>query len=69
METISRVEELYGIIKKAEEELSSIRDSCKHPDQLLGNYSWRPGSFIYGYICKDCGKYIKDYEKNEHTGQ
>jgi hypothetical protein len=57
---MSRVKELYKIIKDAEEELAEIRENCPHVNAKRGNYMSRPGRIDSGYICDDCGEYLGD---------
>lgn len=47
-------EQLYEIIKNAEDRLASLRKYCKHEETFDGNYSWRPGAMEMAKICKFC---------------
>jgi hypothetical protein len=57
---MSRVKELYKIIKDAEEELAEIRENCPHLDKNIGNYMFKPNRFESGYICDYCGEFLGD---------
>ena len=58
---MNRVQELYAIIKEAQEELEDIRTNCKHLSIFLGNYTYSDASRIQtGYICNDCGDFLGD---------
>ena len=57
---MSRVKELYQIIKDAEEELAEIRENCTHLNIKKGNYMSRPGRIDSGYICDECGEFLGD---------
>ena len=56
----SRVEELFEIIKKAQDELTNIRENCKHEKHSKGTYSWRIGSYQTGQICDYCKEFLGD---------
>jgi len=56
---VSRVQELYEIIKNAQDELKDIRENCKHISVFLGNYTYSDASRMQtGYICNDCGDFL-----------
>jgi hypothetical protein len=52
----NRVEELYEVIQKANEELEGLRDHCKHEESFNGDYMWAPGHIHPAKICSICGK-------------
>ena len=54
----NRIQELYKIIKDANDELDLIRKNCPHNQVSKGDYMWAPGHISNGFICDDCGKYI-----------
>ena len=54
-----KVEELYAIIKNANDELNKIREECKHEKLKMGNYMSGPGRIFHGNICEDCGKFVE----------
>ena len=47
-------EQLYEIIKNAEDRLASLRKYCKHEETFKGTYSWRPGAMETAMICSFC---------------
>lgn len=55
-------ESLYKIISDSRLRLEEIRKSCPHKEFVIGYYEWRPGSRSNGFICTDCGEYIKATE-------
>ena len=55
-----RVEELYAMIKSANDELVEIRKECPHDNWFEGNYMWAPGHIHPGAICDDCGEFLGD---------
>ena len=55
---MSRVEELYKIIKESQDELEIIRKNCEHKDTHQGQYSSGPGRIQDGYICDYCGYFL-----------
>jgi hypothetical protein len=52
-------EALYTKIKRSEERLAEIRETCKHENTKKTNYSWRVGSIRPAIVCDDCGHLIK----------
>jgi hypothetical protein len=54
----TRVEELFEIIKTAQDELALIRDMCKHENHTEGLYQWRVGSVKTGQICDYCKEFL-----------
>ena len=59
---MSRVQELYEIIKKAQDELEDIRANCKHIEHKECNYMWAPGHISVGHMCDYCGHYLGEYK-------
>jgi len=60
-----RIEELYKIIKDANEELKSIQKECSHDNTGEYNYiQGRPGNIVVAEMCEECRKYIRDTGKN-----
>lgn len=61
-----RIEELYKIIKDANEELKSIREKCGHGTTEECNYAYeRPPNIGVAEICSDCGEHIGTIDKNK----
>lgn len=52
-------EELYQMIKDAQNRLEQLRDICKHTKKFEGNWSYRIGNIQPAEICSHCGKLIK----------
>jgi len=50
---------LYAIIKTAEERLAELKIICPHEKTFIGNYSYRIGNILRAEICEYCGKPIK----------
>lgn len=59
---MSRVKELYKVIKDANEELEQIRKICKHEEHTECNYMWAPGHISVGHTCDYCGYYLGKYQ-------
>ena len=55
-----RVNKLYDVIKKADDELKEIRKECKHKTWHTGNYSYRIGNFQFGGLCDVCDDWLGD---------
>lgn len=51
----SRIIELQEQIRRCEEEIDKIRNSCEHPSYYLGLYMWAPGHMHPSRICEECG--------------
>ena len=64
MKIKDRVEELYKVIKYAEDELKEIRSYCPHKNISMGLYQWRVGSIAEELICDDCGKVLERNSEN-----
>lgn len=43
-------------LKKLE---SAIKELCNHKEFVIGYYEFRTRSFTNGFICTDCGKFLK----------
>ena len=56
---MSRVDELFDIIKNAQEELVKIRTACPHDIYFKGLWSWRPGNVSVAKICCKCQDIIE----------
>lgn len=54
----NRVNKLYVVIKKANDELSEIRKECKHKTWHAGNYSYRIGNIQFGGLCDTCDEWL-----------
>ncbi len=54
------VKNCYAIIKKANEDLESLRKVCEHPETELCNYQWGgPGHVLEGAtVCSICGELL-----------
>lgn len=50
---------LYKIIKESQDRLDKIRKTCPHKEFVIGYYEWRTGAGCNGFICTDCGKFLK----------
>jgi len=64
-----RRNELFGIIRRANNELEKLREECSHKNTFKGLWEWAPGHIYNALICQDCGKCIRnldiaDYENN-----
>jgi hypothetical protein len=55
---MKKIEKLYAIIRKAEEEIREIRAACKHKKHHVGLYSSRPGDLHNAKICDACGEHL-----------
>lgn len=55
-------ESLYKIIADSRDRLKEIRKACPHKEFFIGYYEWRTGSGTNGFICTDCGEFIKATE-------
>ena len=54
-----RIQELFDIIKKANDELNEIRKTCSHPNYYKGLWSWRVGCINVTKICSECNDFIE----------
>ncbi len=52
-------QEMYTLIKQANEVLDEIRKICQHPITFVGDYQSRIGHIQEAEICSDCGEFIK----------
>lgn len=56
-------ESLYKIIADSKARLEEIRKSCRHKEFFIGyDYEFITGSCANGFICTDCGEFIKAAE-------
>ena len=53
------VDNLFNIIKEANQKLKNIRQQCLHKDTHMGNYSWRIGVINQVEMCDYCDEVIK----------
>ncbi len=66
-----RIEELFQIIKVANDELEQIRKDCPHPSWSVGRWEWAPGHGNVTRICDECSSPVDgttDDEIKEYTG-
>lgn len=49
----------YAVIKSAQEHLQRIRQICIHENTSIKNYSWRVGNISQGFVCDDCGEFLR----------
>jgi len=49
---------LYKQIKLTTRQLDEIRKNCPHTKTYIGDYEFRIGQVIKGFICCDCNKFI-----------
>ena len=63
-----RKEQLFKIIKEANEELEEIRSTCKHEHFHEANYSHDSSMrrIVVGDICDDCGKFLRETKPFEY---
>jgi hypothetical protein len=54
------VDYCYSVIKSAQDQLSKLREECKHESIRIGKYMWAPGHIIDGKICNYCGEFINE---------
>ena len=56
-----RVEDCYGVIKVAKDELQRIRkNECDHPIKELADYQWAPSHVSPNtLVCSVCGEVLK----------
>lgn len=55
------VQGCYNSIKKANEDLETLRDMCEHPQKELCTYQWAPGHLMNNVeVCSICGEITKD---------
>jgi hypothetical protein len=63
---IARIGELYETIRKAQEELDTIRKNCVHDQGYrIANYMWRIGSIYPSRICLVCDAAIDGITQEE----
>jgi len=60
-----RIQELFDIIKRAQDELEEIRSTCSHPAFHKGLWSWdRPGNVVVAKICSECNDYLESVNED-----
>jgi hypothetical protein len=58
-----RMDKIYQLSERLDEERDELRKKCLHPEIKRGNYSYRIGSIIDGRICASCDKYLGAWDE------
>lgn len=62
-----RVDVLYAKIKKAEDDIKCIRETCPHDTTHLGEYAWALSHQHLAVICDECDEHVRVASAEENA--